>query len=128
MQGHIRKRGKHSWAVVVDFGRDPMTGKRRRVWRTVRGTKRDAEAQLVQLLHQRDTGIDVPPGRITVSDYLTKWLDAHARPNTAPKTFRRYEELVRVHLVPVLGSILLTKLRPLHVQEAIAQVRAKGLS
>lgn len=54
MRGHILKRGRESWAVVVDLGRDPMTGKRRQSWRTVRGTKRDAEALLIRLLHERD--------------------------------------------------------------------------
>ena len=57
MAGHIRKRGRDSWTVVLDLGRDTATGQRRRLWRSVKGTKRDAEALLVQLLHQLDTGI-----------------------------------------------------------------------
>lgn len=128
MQGHIRKRGKSSWTVVVSLGRDPQTGKRRQLWRSVRGTKREAEALLVQLLHQRESGIDAPPGRITVAEYLRQWLSVHAKANTAPKTFRRYEQLIRVHVVPVVGSIPLTKLRPLHIQEVYTQVLQKGLS
>ena len=48
MPGHIRKRGKRSWAVVVDYGQDPLSGKRRRVWRSVKGTKKEAEAVLVK--------------------------------------------------------------------------------
>ena len=39
--GHIRKRGKRSWAVVVDLGHDPLTGKRQRQWRSVKGTNKD---------------------------------------------------------------------------------------
>lgn len=69
MQGHIRRRG-NSWAVVISLGRDPATGKRKQLWRSVRGTKRDAQALLVQLLHQRDQGIDQPSGRMTVAEYL----------------------------------------------------------
>jgi integrase len=128
MQGHIRKRGKGSWTVVVELGRDPQTAKRRQLWRSVKGTKKEAEALLVGLLHQRDTGIDAPPGKLIVGEYLKRWLVEYARPNTAPKTFRRYEQIVRVHLLPSLGSIPLTKLRPLHIQQVYAQVREKGLS
>ena len=128
MQGHIRKRGKDSWTVVVDLGRDPVTGKRRQLWRSLKGAKRDAEALLVQLLHQRESGIDTPPGRLTVAEYLQQWLSMHARPNTAPSTFRRYEQIVRVHLLPVVGSIPLARLRPLHVQEVYSRVQEKGLS
>ena len=122
MPGHITKRGKSSWAVVIDLGRDPVTGKRKQLWRSVKGTRRDAEAILVQLLHQRENGIDAPPGRLTVAEYLQRWLSVYAQPNTAPKTFRRYEQIVRVHLLPVIGGTPLTKLRPLHIQEVYTQV------
>jgi len=128
MQGHIRKRARDSWTVVLDLGRDPATGQRRRLWRAVKGTKRDAEALLVQLLHQRDTGIDQPPGKITVAQFFGRWLEDYAHPNTAPKTFKRYSEVVRLHLMPLLGAILLTRLRPLHIQEAYSRIREKGLS
>ena len=128
MQGHLRKRSKDSWTVVVELGRDAVTGKRRQLWRTVRGTKRDAEALLVQLLHQRETGVDAPPGRLSVRDYLDQWLAVYVQPNTAPKTFRRYEQLLRVHVVPVIGSLPLDKVRPLHVQEVYKRVLQEGRS
>ena len=130
MQGHIRKRGKakDSWTVVMNMGYDPVTGKRRQVWRTVRGTKREAQELLVNLLHQRQTGVDAPTGRLTVGDFLERWLRDYAQPNTAPKTLRRYSEIVHIHLVPLLGDIPLSKLRPLHVQRAYAEVASKGLS
>jgi len=128
MSGHITKRGKSSWAVVIDLGRDPVTGARKQLWRSVKGTKRDAEALLVQLLHQRENGIDAPPGRLTVAKYLQRWLSVYAQPNTAPKTFRRYEQIVRVHLLPVIGGTPLTKLRPLQIQGVYTQVLEKGVS
>ena len=43
MPGYITKRSKSSYTVVVDLGRDPVTGKRRQLWRSVKGTKRAAE-------------------------------------------------------------------------------------
>ncbi len=128
MQGHIRKRGKGSWTVVVDLGRDPASGKRRQLWRSVAGTKKEAEALLVQLLHQKSTGIDAPPGRITVAEYLQQWLTVYALPNTAPTTSRRYEQLIRVHLIPTLGNLPLAKLRPLHIQDAYQRILSTGLS
>ncbi len=127
MPGHIRKRGMESWTVVIDLGRDPQTGKRRRLWRSVKGTKRDAEALLIQLLNQRDTGIDAPSGKITVAEFLKRWLRDYAS-HLAPKTHRRYEEVVRLHLVPALGALPLTRLRPLHIQECYRRVLDMGRS
>ena len=128
MPGSIVKRGKNSWSVIVDLGRDPVTGKRRQLWRSVKGSKRDAQVVLTQLLHQRDTGVDAPPGKTTVGEFLQLWLQTYAAPNTAPKTYERYEQLMRVHVVPLLGNIPLSKLRPLHIQGVYQRVREMGRS
>lgn len=128
MQGHIRKRSKHSWTLVINLGRDPATGKRKQIWRAVTGTKRDAEAALARLIADRDSGLDVDPGKLTVAQFLKRWLRDYAAVNTAPATHRRYEQIVRIHLVPALGAITLRKLRPQHIQAAYAGVRAKGRS
>ena len=56
MKGHIRQRSKGSWSIVIDTGRDPETGKRRQQWHTVRGTKRDAERALREMLHSLEVG------------------------------------------------------------------------
>jgi len=128
MQGHIRQRSRGSWTVIVDLGRDPATGKRRQIWRSVKGSKREAKALLVELLHQKSTGLDAPSGKLTVAEFLQQWLKAYALPNTAPRTYLRYEQHVRVHLVPALGSIPISKLRPLHIQDAYQRIRDKGLA
>jgi integrase len=70
--GSIRRRGQ-SWTVTVDLGRDPGSGQRRQVFRTTR-TKREAETLLVQLLHERDNGLERSPGRQTLGQYLERWL------------------------------------------------------
>jgi integrase len=127
MLGHVRKRSKTSWAVVVDLGRDPGTGKRRRLWRSVRGTKRDAQALLVQLLGERDAGFR-PGRRITVAEFLERWLRDYAATNTAPKTHRTYKDLVRNHLTPGLGNAVLSTLAPDQIQRFYRQLSAKGLS
>jgi hypothetical protein len=54
MRGHIRKRYKDSWSIILDLGYQivPATGHMKRVqkWFTVQGTKRDAERKLIELL------------------------------------------------------------------------------
>lgn len=128
MAGHIKRRSAGSWTVVVDMGPDPGTGKRRQVWRTVKGTKRQAEGLLTELLHQRDTGVDMPPGRMTVAEFLEHWLVAYAKPNVAPATLLQYEWAIRTHLAPAFGSVLLTKLRPGHIQTLYSRLDDQGLS
>ena len=73
MRGHIRRRGTRSWAIVIDLGRDPATGKRRQRWVSVKGTKRDAQRRLTELLRRYDTGTWMEPSRITVAEFLERY-------------------------------------------------------
>ena len=99
----VRRRGRNSWEVTVELGRDPLTGRRRRLSQTVRGTKRDAEAVRVHLLHRITTGTDLEPSRLTVGTYLERWLDA-VRPNLAPTTRLSYEGLLRHQVIRYIGG------------------------
>ena len=54
MRGHIVKRYKNSYTIVFNLGVDPSTGKRKQQWVTVKGTKKEAEKKLAELLHQLD--------------------------------------------------------------------------
>ncbi len=125
MKGHIRNRGKNSWAIVLDLDRSPE-GRRRQKWHAVRGTKRDAERELARLLHELNTGAYVEPARMTVGEYLERWLADYAKNNVAAKTFERYAEIVRIHLKPAFGYLRLPKLQPLHIQGYYSKALSEG--
>ena len=125
MAGHITKRSPGSWTVVLDLGAD-QNGKRRQLWRACRGTKKDAQRLLTRLLHQRDNGIEVPPGRLATGDYLELWLRDYAKPSVAPKTYRGYADIVRRHLAPALGAVPLSRLRPQHIQAYFGKATESG--
>ncbi len=57
------------------------------------------------------------PSKTTVAEYLERWLKDYVWPNLSPRGFERYESIARVHLIPSLGSITLTALRPEHLQK-----------
>ena len=128
MRGHIRQRSKGTWQCVIELDRDPLTGRRRQLRRTIQGRKKDAELLLAQLISQRELGIDVPSGKVTVGQFLQRWLIDYVEVHVAPKTHERYEQISRLHLVPTMGGITLTRLRPLQIQGAYRQLLQKGLS
>ena len=51
MRGYLRKRSKGSWTIEVSLGRDEM-GRRRSKTMTVKGTKREAERVLNDLINE----------------------------------------------------------------------------
>jgi integrase len=128
MRGHIKKRGKDSYSVVVSVGRDPGTGKYKYQWLTVQGTKRDAERRLSEVLHQLDSGSFVKPGKVTVAEYLGRWLEEYAKPNLSPRGYERYAGVVRRYLIPEMGNVQLTRLKPEHIQKHYSCLQSKGLS
>ena len=125
MRGHIKKRAKDSWSIVIDLGRD-SAGKRKQKWHTVKGTKKDAQAELSRLLNELNTGEYVEPSRMLVSEYLKRWLKDYAEPNVSPKTSERYAQIIRDNINPALGNYQLSKLKPLHIQSFYTDCLTSG--
>lgn len=112
MPGTIIKRGK-SWVVVVDLGRGEQ-GQRLRKWRSFE-TKREAEYHQAQQATHPAVGAGVGVygnPRLRLGPYLEQWLEEHAKARVRPSTFKRYQQLVRVHLIPGLGHLPLARLSP----------------
>jgi integrase len=128
MRGHIEKRGKNSYSIAISLGKDATTGKYKYQWTTVKGTKKETEKRLSELLHQLDNGTFIKPGKTTLAEYLEKWLKDYAKPNLSPRGFERYESIARVHLIPSLGNISLTQLRSEHLQAHYSAKLNEGLS
>jgi integrase len=126
MKGHIRKRSKNSWSIVIDVGKDPVTGKRKQQWHTVTGTKRDAERLLREMLVDMEKGTYVKPNRLTLGDWLNQWLNDYVAIHLTPSTIESYSYIVRQHLIPGLGSIPLAQLRPYHIQDYYARALRSG--
>lgn len=127
MKGHLRERGKGNWWAVLDIGRDPETGRRRQKWHKLAATgKRQAQQELSKLLADLAGGTYVEPGKLTLGEYLERWLQDYAKVNTSAQTAQRYEVIVRHHLIPALRTIRLDQLRPAHIQHYYAEALQSG--
>jgi integrase len=125
MKGHLRKRGDRSWAIVLELDRDPETGKRRQKWHSVSGTKRDAERELSRILNDRQSGAYSEPSKLTVAEYLERWLES-VEGSVAGSAFHRYREIVRRHLVPAFGRVPLAALQPLVIDRYYSKALKSG--
>ena len=125
-RGHIQRRGKRSWRIKVDAGRNPKSGKRDTKYLTVHGKKRDAERKLAEVLHQIDTGQFIEPTKLTVAAYLDRWLEDCARTSVSRTSFERYADLLRLHVAPHLQGVPLSKLQPLQIQGLYGHLLTKG--
>ncbi len=125
MRGHIRRRGR-KWVVVLEFPRDPGTGRRRQRWLSGFGTRREADRALAQALSELDRGAFTTPVKVTVAAYLRQWLEEYARANVRETTYLSYRIMVEKHLIPALGQIALSQLSTSHLQRYYRQALDSG--
>ena len=119
-------RHRDSWQAIVEKGRDEH-GKRRQIFRDA-PTKREARQILQELLRELDEGTFVEPHTMTVAELLESWLADVARHQVSGRSYDRYTSIVRVHLVPALGSVKLSALRLEHIQRCYSGLIDKGLA
>jgi integrase len=126
--GQIIARGDRRWLIRVYLGRDHETHKRKYHNRTIHGPMREAQAYLTRKLRERDLGRDLEGAKITLSEYLDRWLEAAVKPRVREKTCQDYEGMLRRYVRPNLGERVLAALRPLDLQTTYQQMIERGLS
>jgi hypothetical protein len=72
--GQIIARGDRRWLIRVYLGGDHETKKRNYHNRTIHGSMREAQAYLTRKLRERDLGRDLEGAKITLNEYLDRWL------------------------------------------------------
>lgn len=119
------------WVAHVSNGRkyDPETGLYKRDRRYVyAATQEEAIKARDELKAQLAKGIDVANASKSVAVFLDEWLEYSAKGRVAPKTYRSYEQIARVHLKPALGHVPVGKLNQQHVMKMLNDKTTAGLS
>ncbi|MBB4001567.1 tyrosine-type recombinase/integrase [Aurantimonas endophytica] len=123
MKGHIRERSPGKWAIIVDL--PDAGGKRRRKWHSFAGTKRQAQEECARIITAIRHGGYTEPTKTTVAAYLDRWLD-HEKSAVSPKTLERYAEIAQKNIVPLIGDVLLSKLKTERIDAAWTSALASG--
>ncbi|MCH8222861.1 MAG: site-specific integrase [Chloroflexi bacterium] len=82
-------------------------------------TKAEAREEMLRVQREMLVGLPSPAGRKTVAGYFPEWLDA-VRPNLKYGTWRRYEQMFRLHISPELGNRRLHQIQPMDLQRLYA--------
>ena len=128
MRGTVSRRGKSSWRIKFDLGRD-ANGKRQFQRVTVRGMKADAEAKLTEMLSAVGKGEFVKPVKVTVAEWVSQRLDAWvAAREIGGSTEQGYRRVLNHYIVPHLGARTIQSLKPLCIERWHATLRGEGLS
>jgi integrase len=121
-EGGVFKRWDGRWYATVSLGTD-ADGKRLR--KQVSGATKVEVLQKLRTL--QDEAASTDDTTITVSEWLDRWL-ASAKSRVRPSTYSLYATLVRTHIKPAIGYLLLAKLTPSTVQKFYATLESEGVS
>jgi integrase len=111
-EGSIYKRadGK-GWIGQITLGRDPETGKLKR--KTFYGkTQKEVQKKMSDVKVEINQGTFIET-KLQMGDWMDSWLENYKKPpNVKLSTYVSYEMLIRQHVKPSLGKVLLTDLKP----------------
>jgi integrase len=120
--GGIDQRGENSWRL-----RYRVNGKR--YSKALRGTLSEARKELRALIRSGDTGTRVEPDKITLDEWIDRWIAAGAPGRSQKKagrrTVERYSQLMHCHVTPTLGTRRLQQLQSTEIDELYVALAAR---
>ena len=132
----IRERNG-AYFIMVSTGYD-TTGKQIRktmTWKPEDGmTEKQIEKALNEqavLFEKKVLSGQVLDGSVTFAEFTERWCRDYAEVNLAPKTYARYQSMLK-RILPAIGHIKLDKLQPHHLMELYkdmgSDINHRGLS
>jgi integrase len=131
MKGTVNKRstrgGRARWEYCFDLGKDPATGKRRRITKSGFETKRDAENAMANALTEHR---DRPPEKEekpmpTFAEFHSRWHSEVVIRQHSPKTAERSYELAQ-YAIRLFGDAPLDQLSTLQLATAMNRLLDHG--
>lgn len=123
----VVKRGKDTWQVRIFLGRD-KAGKTRFFNETVKGRRKDAESLERKKKQELEVGVCIEHSKISVNEYLDKWLELAAKPRLRARTYNDYESYLDRYVRPLLGSRRLSTIVPLDIQRVYTSLGNRNLT
>jgi hypothetical protein len=104
-RGYVEELPSGSFRAEVFAGIDPLTGKKRKLRETCK-THAEAKKALTKLQRQVDENKQ-PKSSITVGQAVSQWLEVA---DLQPTTQERYDDLIRLYVLPTFGQLQAGKL------------------
>ena len=118
----------YCWQITAELPRDPITGKRNRVFRTVHGTKKEAEQAKRELMAELEKGCYIADNNISITEWMQTWLDVYITPNVSPTTLSGYNGMIRRYINPLIGNLPVQSLTTLAIQSWVNSLKVSPSS
>lgn len=125
-EGTIYKNEKYDrWEGQFSYD-DPKTGKKGARKKFTGATQKEVAAKGKAFLDGLKDGLLPNAGKITVWEWLDRWLTDYVKPKVRLKTYEKYETCLRLYIKPTLGAVVMMKLKAPDVQRVFNEMRSSG--
>ncbi|MDD6735782.1 MAG: site-specific integrase [Clostridiales bacterium] len=116
-----RKDGRYCKQILVGYKDNGS-----RIMKTIYAkTIRELEQKEVQLRNEINQGKVFINDNITFGAWSEKWLETYKR-NVSNNTYLMYKNCINNHIIPSIGKIQLSKLKPIQIQKGINDILEEG--
>ena len=123
-EGSIYRRKNGTWAAQYTVW--TAEGRKRR---SVSGkTRAEVSRKLTEATASRDSGLVYDAGKLTVGEYLERWVVDSVKGTVKETTYANYSYIARIHVSPALGRVKLKSLTPAHVRGFYGEKTQSDLS
>lgn len=122
-EGSIFRLKNGSWCGFANLGY--RNGKRCRK-KIIRKSEQEVIAEVAELAKKVRDGEAINTNRTFVRDYLRSWLQDTVRNSVRANTYKSYADQLERYLIPRLGHLELTKLKPQHIRRCLNDLRHSG--
>src|SRR5215216_174042 len=110
-EGSIRRRKDGRWEARFTV-QTPDGPKQKTVYGK---TRKETAEKLTEVMAGRDKGLVYDAGKLTVGEFLERWLGDVVKPSASHRTYSTHAQQVHDHIAPTLGRIKLKDLRKTHI-------------
>jgi integrase len=119
----VMKRG-NTWSYVIRV-KDPETGISKPKWVGGFATEEEAKAARDEGRVKARRGQYIDRNRVTVTEYLDNWIDAHAM-EIKPRTLADYRACIRLYVTPHIGRLPIQAVRPSTITKLYRDLLTSG--
>jgi len=95
--------------------------------KTVSGkTKQEALKKKRELENLKDAGRLIDSGKVTLGQWMDRWLEVYKKPALKPSTWASYKQLTDLHIKPALGERQLDRLQASEIQAFYNRLSESG--
>lgn len=128
--GHIRKRDSKSgittYQIVVEEELEFSTGKRKRYYKTVKGSKKQAEKAMREFITELENQTFTKDSKITVKDFMHQWLELYVKNQLSPTMVQHYVDQTEKYIIPEFGDMYLQQLKNIDIQKWIFSLQKES--